>query len=102
MEDQLTKPEETVLARIEFARKWDTLIYDLSVFLPCAIIIGLSSYYNSTFGILSGLVTYGGFRIWIETQRSQLVEVLQSALRKLRSKCQQAASAKDSERRSSP
>jgi hypothetical protein len=101
MDNELTKPEENTLARIELAGKWDSLIYDLSLFLPCAIIIGLSSYYGSTMGILSGLVTYGGFRIWIETQRSQLVTILQSAIRKLKSKCQQSASSKDSEHRSS-
>jgi hypothetical protein len=101
MDNELTKSEERTLARIELVGKWDSLIYDLSLFLPCAIIIGLSSYYGSTMGILSGLVTYGGFRIWIETQRSQLVPILQSAIRKLKSRCEQPASVKDSERRSS-
>ena len=82
-----------MLVRTESMGKWDTLTHELSLFIPLAIIIVLSACYDSVPGIAAGLATYGFFRLWVAIKQCGSVPVLQSAIRKLRAKCQQAAGA---------
>ena len=89
MDHELTQTEESILAQMEAMGKWDTLTHELSLFVPCSITIILSACHNSVPGIWAGLVTYGGFRLWIATKQCATVPTLKSAIRKLRTQCQQ-------------
>ncbi len=84
MKDDLTKEEDLLLSQIERMGKWESLIYDLSTFIPSAIIIILSASYNSKVGIWIGLSVYFVIHFRSIFQQCQSVPILKSGIEKLR------------------
>jgi hypothetical protein len=89
MNNKLTTDEERIIVRMESAGKWDHLFHDLGYLVPFAIIIILSVIYGSTLGVFLGLLTYSVLRLWTSLEQCKSIPLLQSAIKKLKAKCQQ-------------
>ena len=89
MNNNLTTEEKQIIDRIVSARKWDFLFQDLAYLVPCAIIIILSVIYGSIIGAFVGLVTYAILHLWTTVRQCKSMPLLQSAIKKMKEKCQQ-------------
>ncbi len=83
MNDNLTKEERNLVARIESANKWDYLLYDLSLLVPSFIIIGLGMWFDSQAVIIIGMVVYAVFALRVPLRQAKSLPVLKSLIHKL-------------------
>ena len=84
MDNDLTKEEEQLIIQFELIGKWETLVYELSLLAPFAIIIILSAVHDSKLGIIIGLGVYTTFRLWAVFRQCASVPIMKSAIKKLR------------------
>jgi hypothetical protein len=84
MNDNFTKEERNLIARIESSAKWDNLFYDLSILVPSFIIIGLGKWFDSTAVIITGMVVYTVFALRVPLHQAKTLPVLKSLIKKLK------------------
>lgn len=92
MKEELTEYEKKLLIQMENAGGRDGLTYALLSGIPCALILGLSIYFKSWIGMVSGTIAYAAIRLWIVIEQDAMSTHVSSAIKKLRKQSQPAGS----------
>ena len=58
-----TAEETNLIKQLESASRWDNLIYDLSVLVPCFIIMGVGLHFGSPLTVVVGMIVYAVIRL---------------------------------------
>jgi len=81
--NQLTEEEKIIVKKIESAGKWEALTYDITILIPCFLVVIISGYHDSIAGVFAGFFAYVIIRLWVSTKQAKTVSIIQSAIKKL-------------------
>jgi len=79
-----TEEEMRWISRAESMGRWDHLLYDFSVLVPCFIIMAAGLYFSSPSTVIIGMVTFAVIRVWNHHREGKEIVLMKGILEKLR------------------
>ena len=78
MDGIFTKEEVTLVYRMRSGGRWDNLSYDLTIMIPCYIIMALGLYNQSTASVVIGMCVYAILRLRVAYESGKSYPLMES------------------------
>ena len=83
MKPELTAEERKLLHQMKSPERWGHLTYDLTVMIPCFIIMSLGLYSESTSAVIIGMLVYFVITIRKAVHSDKIVRIMKSLMGKI-------------------
>ena len=83
LSNMFTEEQKYLIKRLGSASRWDNLLHDLSVLVPCFIIMGVGLHFESPLTVVVGMIVYAVIRLGVLLNDIKSIPLMNSVFSKV-------------------